>query len=169
MLVVGMCLLIAQHTYADVQPTPEYAVKAAFLYNFGKFVEWSDDRSPLTVCIFGIDPFGSALDPLHGKSLKGRPLLVKRGFSNVDLTECHILYISRSAKAQFAQILSSVKNRQILTVSDIENFAQSGGMIALVNVANKIQLEINLDATQQAGLKVSSQLLKLSKIVQSPQ
>ena len=148
----------------------EYKIKAAYLYNFAKFVEWpaemlADPSLPLSVCIYGKDPFGAALDSIKDKTVKGRKLVISRSSEINKLEGCHILFISPSEKNNLSVILKKLKDMHILTVSDMEGFASNGGMINLNKVENKIRLEINLDAAEISGLKMSSKLLKLAKII----
>jgi hypothetical protein len=148
----------------------EYKIKAAYLYNFAKFVEWpaevlADPSLPLSICIIGKDPFGKAIDTIKNKTIKGRKLLIRRFTSIDDLKDCHVIFISPSEKKNLARILEKIKDMHMLTVSDIDGFAERGGMINLNKVKNKIRLEINIDAAQYAGLKVSSKLLKIAKII----
>jgi hypothetical protein len=157
---------------AEAKPSPEYLIKAAFLFNFAKFVEWpadafKDDLSPINLCILGIDPFGPALDILKDKKVKGRPLRIKRVHKVDDIEACHILFISASEKENLKQILYALRNLSTLTVSEIEGFAQMGGIINFIIVNKKVHFEINTDAAEQSRLKISSQLLKLAKIVTS--
>lgn len=149
----------------------EYKVKAAYLYNFAKFVEWpaevlADPSLPLSICVYGKDPFGSALDTIKDKTVKGRKLVIERYSGINDLKECQITFISPSEKNNLAVILKKIKDMHMLTVSDMEGFADRGGMINLNKKENKIRLEINLEAAQQSGLKISSKLLKLAKVIQ---
>ena len=148
----------------------EYKIKAAYLYNFAKFVEWpaeelADPSLPLSVCIYGKDPFGAALDSIKDKTVKGRKLVISRSSEINKLEGCHILFISPSEKNNLSVILKKLRDMHILTVSDMEGFASNGGMINLNKVENKIRLEINLDAAEISGLKMSSKLLKLAKII----
>ena len=148
----------------------EYKVKAAYLYNFAKFVEWpaevlADPSLPLNVCVYGKDPFGSALDAIKDKTAKGRKLVVKRYSAIEDVKECHILFISQSERQYLSTLLEKIKDKHILTVSDIEDFAHAGGMIHLRKEDGKIRLEINVDAANNTGLTLSSKLLKISKII----
>jgi hypothetical protein len=155
---------------AETKASPEYLIKAAFLFNFAKFVEWpaasfKDDLSPINLCILGTDPFGPALDTLKDKTIKGRPLKIKRANKVDDIEACHILFISASEKEILKQILYTLKNSNILTVSEIEGFAQMGGIINFIIVNKKVHFEINPEAAERSKLKISSQLLKLAKIV----
>ncbi len=147
----------------------EYELKAAFLFNFAKFTEWPEksfsNESNICIGVLGEDPFGSAIDSLSGKIVKGKKVEVIR-YSNVeDIRECHILFVSDSEKKNLKHILGHIKNKNMLTVSDIKKFCDYGGMINLVTVDNKIGFEINLASSKLAGLNISSQLLKLAKRV----
>jgi len=155
---------------AETKPSPEYLIKAAFLFNFAKFVEWpanafKDDLSPINLCILGRDPFGPALDTLKDKTIRGRPIKIKRANKVDDIETCHILFISASEKGNLKQILDVLRNSYILTVSEIEGFTQMGGVINFIIVNKKVHFEINPAAAEQSRLKISSQLLKLAKIV----
>lgn len=146
----------------------EPQVKAAFLYNFAKFVDWpaaafSTVDAPLVLGILGPDPVGAAaMQSLTGKTLRGRRLEVRSIADMEGAKECHILFISAAEQPNLARIHAALRQSHILTVSDIENFAAGGGCIGLITVEQKIRFEINLDAIRQAGLVVSSQLLTLA-------
>ena len=154
----------------DLESVSEYAVKAAYLYNFAKFVEWplqafKTATSPLILCIVGKDPFGDALDAVANKTVRERTLVVQRLPRVEESTGCHILFLSNSESNHLAQVLRRLENAPVLTVSDIQGFAEAGGMIGLVNVEQHIRFEINISSTKRANLKISSQLLKLAKII----
>ena len=152
----------------------EYKVKAAYLYNFIKFVNWpagvftSDDASmPIKVCILGDDPFGDLLDPIKHRTAKGHTLSIKNYASFDELEQsCHVLFISRSVQKRLPAILSKIGQTNILTVSDIENFAKRGGMIGFTIKDGKVRLEINRKASQKCGIQISSKLLELATIVE---
>ncbi|HMK65293.1 MAG TPA: YfiR family protein [Thermodesulfobacteriota bacterium] len=148
----------------------EEQVKVAFLYNFAKFVEWppeafKTDSATLTIGLIGPDPFGSLLDSLKEKTIKGRKINIKRMAKAENPEDCHIWFISASEKSNLRNILAQAKNHNILTVSDMDRFAQQGGMIGLINQEGRINFEINIDAVQRSKLRFSAQLLKLAKIV----
>jgi len=151
---------------------PEYKVKAAFLYNFVRFIEWPHHafpapESPLIVGIIGEDPFEGLLDKmLEGKSLDKRPFLVKRLRSSADSRECHIIFISASATGRLPLILNSIERSPILTVGEEAEFARQGGIINFVIVDGKVQFEINPRAAERAGLKISARLLSLARVVE---
>jgi hypothetical protein len=154
----------------ETQPAPEYAVKAAFLFNFAKFVEWPDDAfadrsSPLVLCVIGEDPFGDALKSLKGKTVNGRHLAIRYMTTIEELDRCHLLFVCPSEKPVLPKILQTTKGRSILTVGDMGGFAQDGGIINLVKEENRVGIEINLEAAQRSRLKISSKLLALAKIV----
>ena len=160
----------ALNTDADKKKLAAYKIKAAYLYNFAKFVEWpaeafTDPSLPLSICIVGEDPFGDALDTIKDKNVKSRKLEIRQHAGNSELKECHILFISPSEKKNLADILEMTKDRHILTVSDMKKFADHGGMIYMNKAKNKIRLEINHEAAKHSGLNMSSKLLKISKII----
>lgn len=171
----GLCVVVWACLNAPAQnPAPtEYQVKAAFLYNFGRFVEWPARARPpanLTICVLGDDPFGPVLDGLiEGKSIQGRKLVARRPERVEDAGDCHILFISSSENGRLAQILAALRGRSVLTVGEAERFAHRGGMINFRLEGSKVRFEINLDATEQEGLTVSSQLLKLATIIREHQ
>jgi hypothetical protein len=149
----------------------EYAVKAAYLYNFAKFVEWppgafANADAPLLICIAGDNPFGDALAMLSGKTVESHPLEVRPIPAATGLDQCHIVFIGRAEQGRFKTVLAKLARLPILTVSDIGGFAQAGGMIGLVEADQRIRFDINLATTHQANLKLSSQLLKLATIVE---
>ena len=162
----------SSHLAQGMQPysSSEYEVKAAFLYNFTRFVSWPSDgehksQEPFVIGIFGRDPFGDLLEGVvGGKTFHGRKIDVHRYESSQDLTSCHILFICKSERYQFTQILKKIQGFGVLSVGDADNFTRSGGMIRLFVEENKVRFEINVEAAEQAGLKLSSKLLNLATI-----
>jgi hypothetical protein len=152
-------------------PSKEYQVKAACLLNFAQFIQWppaafSDPGSPVIVGVFGEDPFGAALEQtFKDESIQGRALVVKRSRQIDDLKTCHLLFISKSEKDRVTEILSSLNNASVVTIGEIDGFAARGGIINFYLDSNKVRFEINVDAAEHKGIKVSSQLLKRAKIV----
>jgi hypothetical protein len=120
----------------------------------------------ITLCILGEDPFGDALASVEGKTVKDRKVVIKHCETLDDLDKCHILFISRPEEQNLSEILAKVKDWNTLTVSDMEGFAQRGGIISFITVEKKIRFEINLDAAERTRLKISSKLLRLAKIVE---
>jgi len=171
--VVLLCAGVRKSFAGDVEAAVlgEYEVKAAFLYNFAKFVEWPDDalddsKSPIVVGILGEDSFGSIIDKtVAGKTVCEKKFVIKRFRMIADVERCHILFVSSSEEARLDKILDKVKDSNVLTVGETEGFAERGGIINLTNEQNKIRFEINVDAAKRAGVKISSKLLKLAKVV----
>ena len=154
---------------ASAAANTEYQVKAAFLYNFMKFVDWPADglNKPgvLTLGILGNNPFVAALDEVRDKTAKGRRVVVLHLRTLEEVRECDLLFVCASEKGRLAQILKVAQNHRILTVADQEGFCQAGGMINLVFVKNRVGFEVNLPAAARSGLRVSSQLLRLARLV----
>jgi hypothetical protein len=155
------------------ETSPEYQVKAVFLFNFAQFVEWppqsyEDPAAPFVIGVLGTDPFGSALEgAVRGETLNGRSFVIERYRSVTEIRHCQILFISRSEAAHIAEIGAALAGHSILTVSDIEDPAQRGVMIRFVAENNRIRLRINADAAKAAGLSISSKLLRPAEIVTS--
>lgn len=150
--------------------TSENEVKAAYLFNFAKFVEWPErafatKTSPIILCILGDDPFGEALTSLEMKKIKGRSLTVVRAHNKEQIKTCHMLYVSESEKKELPEIFTKTDNKPCLTVSSIEDFASKGGMIGFVRKGKNIRFEVNLDMVKRVELSVSSRLLNLALIV----
>ena len=148
----------------------EYEVKAAFLFNFTKFVAWSDAAAPdpgapFVIAVLGDDPFGEALSALEKKTAQGRPIVVQRANSLDSLKHCRILFVSSSVGSRMPEILRAAHARSILTVGDMEGFASRGGMIELVLLGGKVGFEVNVNSAKQAGLTISSKLLSLAKAI----
>ena len=170
-VLAGLLLALSLCTPAHATPptTSEYQVKAAFIYNFLKFVEWPGDglNSPGTICvgILGRDPFEGALDEVQGKSAKGRKVVVLRFRSIEEVKGCDLVFISASEKGRMGPILNKLQNARVLTVADQEGFCEAGGMINLVSIKNRVGFDVNVAAASRARLKISSQLLKLARTV----
>jgi len=154
--------------------TSEYQLKAVFLFNFVQFVDWppsatQDSQPSLLIGILGDDPFGTFLDEIvRGERLGARSIQVRRYRRIADIEECNILFISRSENERVPEILSAVKNRPVLTVSDGDGFASQGGIIQFFTDKNRIRIRINLDAAQAANLTISSKLLRVAEVVRTP-
>jgi hypothetical protein len=169
-VLVAMLISGGAPSFARGEPAPEYAVKAAFLFNFAKFVEWPADAfagpaSPIVFFVFGEDPFGDALKSLKGKTANGRPIVVRYAANLGELERCHLLFVSASSMALLPKILQATKGWNVLTVGDVDGFARDGGTINLVNEEQRIGIEVNMEAAQRTRLQISSKLLGLAKIV----
>lgn len=153
---------------ADKEEKPSvYAVKAAFLYNFAKFIEWPREENEefFLLTILGKDPFGNFLDDLQDKLIKGKKIRIKRIGSLKEINSPHMLFISPSEKNQLKKIIKSLEKSAILTVGETEEFCQQGGMINFYLDQNKVRFEINNEAAKKVGLRIHSRLLKLARIV----
>ena len=152
---------------AQAQPPSEYEVKAAFLFNFAKFVKWPEDeaRGPtFVIAVLGSDPFGEILDrTLAGKTILDRNVEVRR-IETVD-AGVQILFIGSSEKGRLGEILKDLGDARVLTVGEMEGFAERGGMIAFRLRQDVVRFEINLDQVKRAHLKMSSQLIRLAQRV----
>ena len=146
-------------------------VQAAVLFNFTKFVTWPDDAfqhtgTTLIIGVLGDDHFGPVLeDTVRDKTVMGKTLAVKRFQSVQAAANSHILFLSSSEESHLPQIMKALQQTSVLTVSDMDQFAERGGMVALTLDDQKVHFKVNLDAVERAGLKVGSELLKLAKIV----
>ena len=166
--VVVACVVIgAPSLYAQQSNRTEYEVKAAYLYNFGKFVEWPAKartaEDSFTICVLGQDPFGTTFDTtIAGESINGKKVVIKRVAKPQDALSCRILFISSSEESRLKEIVATLDKTSVLTVSDIPQFTRRGGMIQFVVEANKVRFEVNLTIAERAGLILSSQLLKVA-------
>ena len=168
---MGVVVLFLSGTRAQSPTAGEYQVKAAFLFNFAKFVEWpassfSDASAPLRICVLGRDPFGEELRNItKEKTVNGRKLEVSQVFDLQGARTCQILFIASSETARLKQIFASLRGTDALTVGDTKGFVEQGGMINFVLENSRVQFEVNRKAAEQGGLKISSKLLSVAKLV----
>ena len=150
---------------------PEYQVKALFLLNFSKYVDWppqafAGSNTPITIGIYGESKLGEALkNVVAGKSVGGRAIVIRQLESTEDSSPCHILFISDAAAAHMRGILDKASALPILTVGEDAVFARNGGIINFVLKNGNVRLEIDLMAAQKAGLTISSKLLAVADVV----
>jgi len=149
----------------------EYQLKARFLCNFARYVEWPSEsfktpNDPIVICILGSDPFGGALDQaLNGKEVEGRPFLVRPLSSIPPDLHCHILFVPSSERKRFRSIAGSLEGSAILTIGEIQGFPTDGGVINFRLEDGRVRFEINLDAAGRKHLRISSRLLGLAQAV----
>ena len=146
-------------------------IKAAYLFNFLKYVEFesstnSDDSKESFVCILGKDPFGQAIDAMQGKKAKNKTVNIRRLSLEQNLLGCNIIYISRSETSNLPLIFKGLENNSILTVSEIENFTQQGGIVEFTKDKRKIGITINLKNAHQAKIRISALLLEIAKLTE---
>jgi hypothetical protein len=149
-------------------PATEYQVKAAYLLNFGKFVTWpvNPPSQDFPICVFGADPFGSLLDAtVRGEKIDGKPVVAQRIKAGENAAACKVLFIGRSEESQRKRLLAGLKKSGVLTVSDIPGFLDHGGMIQFVTTGSRVRFEVNLNAAQEGGIALSSELLKVATAV----
>jgi hypothetical protein len=150
-------------------PVDEYQVKAAYMYNFAKFVDWpaktfDSPTRPIVFCVFGQTPLSQPLgDALAGKVVGQRPLVFHQLTDSKQVGQCQVLFISSPDKKQLRQTLEEVKSFNVLTVGEVEDFTTEGGIIRFLLDAGRVRLEFNLDAADDAKVHISSTLLSLGK------
>lgn len=155
---------------AQAPPSREVQVKAVFVYNFVQFAEWpatsfSDPSSPLIIGILGEDPFGSFLDRIvHGEKTGEHPIQVRRFANAEEAGSSHILFIDKSKSRDIEQILEKLKGKNILTISDMKDFASRGGVIGLFVEDNKTKFEVNLKEYKNSNVVISSRVLRLATL-----
>lgn len=167
----AMLLLVAGGNSACAADVPkEYKIKAAFLYNFTKFVEWSQDRfadggAPIVIAILGENPFGDELAAsVRDRKVNGRCIVIRIIRSPEDAQQAHVVFVTDGEERRFETMLLG-KTDGVLTVGESRRFAAIGGTITFVAVEDKVRFEINMAAADAAGLKISAQLQKLAVVV----
>ncbi len=190
-VVIALALLlvpIVPKAQADTAPNKEQQIKAAFIYNFIKFVDWpkektADSNEPIIIGIIGKDPFGRVFEPIKNKKVKNRIVVIKRfkSFEEIKklgehdkaefnrsinyLRKCHLLFVCSSEKDKVKEVLALVKDHSVLTIADNKGFLESGGTINFLMEDKKVRFEINVTAAKKSKLKISSKLLRLAKRV----
>jgi hypothetical protein len=166
LLVVSSVGLPAQ----DAGQKLEYRVKAAFLYNFARFVTWPEREgtaAPVIIGILGRDPFGNVLEStIAGKTVSGRPFLVRRLQTVEEAANCQLVFVSSSERRTVAEVIEALDGQPVLTIGEAEGFVERGGMIGFVIEDQAVRIDVNLDAAQAAGLQLSSQLLRVARSIQ---
>lgn len=166
-----LCVLLgcrAGPVAAQADRASAEAVKTGFVYNFAKFTEWpadADETAALRICTPDAQPLDGRLAQLHGRGLQNRTISVHTGVRPAQWKDCHVLFVSAGDAAQLDVLLRGLAHAPVLTVGDLPGFAQAGGMIGLREEDKRIRFEINLAAAQRAGLRLSSQMLKLASRV----
>jgi hypothetical protein len=164
--------LWAEDDAASKQPKQlaEYQLKAAFLYRLPSFIEWPTSAwplagSPFYACVLGSDPFGAYLDYFDGKPVRDRRFTVRRLATLEEVDTCHLLFVSRDEETDPSSILPGLRGRCVLTVGEGRDFAVRGGIVSFVVAKKRVGLTVNLDASRDAGLAISSKLLDVAAIV----
>jgi hypothetical protein len=168
--IVALVVVLARCAGQDAAST-EYQVKAAYLFNFAKFVEWPagafrTPNSPLVICVLGSNPFGSELEgSIAGKTVGGRRLEISHVPRGVDAGSCQIVFIASSERGQMRETLQRLTGTNALTVGDTSGFTDDGGMINFVWEGDRVRFEANVDAAEHAHLRLSARLLTVAKLV----
>jgi hypothetical protein len=164
---MGWVLIGVGHPVAQGQnskPT-EYEVKATYLYKFGRFVEWPAkvESDSFSICVLGKDPFGPALNAIiANETIAGKSVVAKRIPAPQDAVNCRVLFIGSSENTRLKQILTTLRDASVLTVSDLPEFTQRGGMVQFISEGDRVRFEVNLATAERAGLTLSSELLKVA-------
>ena len=174
MLLMAAVVLGPIPARAQSEQAREYQIKAAFIYNFFKFVDWpeaplSETPGTISICILGRDPFGGIFAPIEGRSVKNKKLAIKRVSSPGEIGSCQILFICSSEQERLGPILAATCGKSILTVSDIKDFARRGGMVGFSSGKNTVHFAINFKASERSGLKMSSKLLEMATVIADAQ
>lgn len=163
-LVLAIGMLVSGGSTTAQEPTLEYRVKAAYIYNFTQYAEWPPaalGNRPLTICVAGRDVFGHVLEDLvRGESIGGRPLTARTILEPEP--GCHVLFVP--AGAALSAYMRSARTAPVLTIGETEEFFGEGGIIRFVREGSKIRFEIDQQAAERVGLRLSSRLLRLARV-----
>jgi hypothetical protein len=148
----------------------EYEVKAAFLYNLARFVEWPKEAlgaraAQFQLCVYGQDPFDGALTPIEGKEIDGKEVVVRRLGPTESVAGCHMVFVSASQQHELGLLIHKLAEKPVLTVGDTPGYAKDGVIVNFYLEQRKVRFEINVQAAKSAGLRMSSKLLALAKII----
>lgn len=167
----GICVLLLPLCAPAAETSVEFRLKAAFLLNFAKLVQWPESRfsgvaDPLRLCVLGADPFGKGLDDtVAGKRVGERAIAVRRADEARALADCHLVYLGAGERARYVQHMQALAGNSILTVDEGEGFTLPQGMIRFYLDKQRIRFELNPGAVEQAQLKMDPKLVQIAKIV----
>lgn len=171
MVIFTLMIVISISSYA-YSAAEEYEIKAAFLYNLGNYLRFpanvlsdSDTEQSFFICILGRDPFQQNIDSAaEDEKIQGHQVTVKRLQRVQEAEGCHLLFISDSERTRLKPLFQALGRRPILTVSDIDDFIEQGGMLKFYNDSNKIRLALDLEKVRAVDIKPSANLLKIVKL-----
>ncbi len=167
----GVLLFLGLLGAGQEQELPEYVLKAGFIFNFAKYVEWPAEAfegpaTPIRIGVAGQDPFGGILErTLKDKAVNGRGFTIDRFKEAADIKRCHILFVARADKDRLAAVLERAREPGVLTVGEDRGFAQSGGVVSILIEEGKPKLEVNLEAAQERKVTINAKLLKVAVLV----
>ena len=170
--VACLCLLLIGQTAPS--GAAAYESEAALIFKIGKFVRWpagtfTHSQGILRLCILGTDEGGESIDSLAGQKLQEKVIAIARVTSpDQSVTECHMIFIRKSERARLAAVLQSIARSPVFTISDIEGFASSGGMVGFSSADGRVQFEINVAASKRVGLTIGAQLLQIASLSADP-
>jgi hypothetical protein len=173
-ILMGCVAALTGGAAADSQPVQESRLKAGFLYNFTRFVEWPAEMSasadaPFSICIAEDDPFGGLLEQaIRQTKTTGRALVPVRLRPEDEPRGCHVLFIGEGRGWQLAKMKARIGNGNVLTVGEGKNFAERGGIVGMVMAEDHVRLDINLTVATQSHLKISSRLLSIARVIYEP-
>lgn len=170
---VVLAVLLSSGALGQGSKPTEYQVKAVYIYNFSRFVEWPSKPGQVVdgfiICVLGQDPFGQSLNnTLANVTIAGKKVAVKRISAPQEAENCRVLFISGSEEKRLKQILEVLNGASVLTVSDMPEFTERGGMMQFVWDGDRVRFEVNLATAEHAGLSLSSELLKVAVNVKGP-
>ena len=162
----GPALCLAQSAGGSL----EHDVKAAYVLNILKFVDWETEKlpagAPIKIVIAGSDPISDSLEKHADVKIGGRSLsVVKVAGDIVTFPDCQLLYIARSEKTRLADLLKNLKGSHVLTVSDIPDFSRQGGIVGFAIENGRVKIEINVNESKRAGLKFGAKLLEVARLI----
>lgn len=161
----GLTFALLQPLAAGAQAVPEPQLRAAYLVNFLKYIEWPGGGATATICLYGRDSLGAHLSPFEGRSVQGRELRVRRIFHFDQLVDCQELHVAEADEERQAALIKAAGRLPVLTVGETAGFVQQGGAIALLRQDNRIVFDVNMTVVTRAGLRVSPQMLRLARDV----
>jgi hypothetical protein len=162
------CLIIFAGNVGAEEKYSEHQVKAAFIYNFLNFVEWPqamENESSISVCVLGQGPIDKYLTAIDGDHIRGKTIKINRIKNSHEAEKCYTVFLNVSEQNKTKELISHIKNYPVLSISDADDFTESGGIIKFIEEGSRIKFKINLKAAQKAGLKISSRLLRIAYIV----
>ncbi len=166
---VILLALSAQAAAQDLR-LAEQDIKAGMLYNFLRYTDWNQPSArdqPVVVCLYGADPFGGRLQRMEGRTVNQRRIDVRSARTYADINSCALVYLGSDQRSQWPQLRAHLAGRSILTVSEFDGFARSGGMIEFARQNNRVAVRINVAAVETAHLSVQDRLLRLASVVGS--
>lgn len=148
----------------------EQDIKAGLLYNFLRYTQWPPSARPsqaMIVCVYGRDPFNGRLASMAGRTVNQRTIEVRSVRDGAEIDACSLLYVNAEERADWPALRARLARRNVLTVSDYDGFARSGGVIEFTRISNRIGILLNMDAAEDANLSVQDRLLRLASVVRT--